>query len=69
MQTVLAEYITEEKRSVVRFTFHGQKDSMQKILIKKYFLFMVGNVCRVKRFTTCGKYFSNDEEIKTEVLK
>jgi hypothetical protein len=37
--------------------------------MKKYFLFTVGSVCRVKRFTTCGKYFSNDEEIKTEVLK
>jgi hypothetical protein len=26
------------------------KDSMQRILIKKYF--MVGSVCRIKRFTT-----------------
>jgi hypothetical protein len=32
--------------------FRGQKDSMQNILIKKCFLFMVGRVCRVKRFTT-----------------
>jgi hypothetical protein len=28
------------------------KDSMRKIFIKKFFLFMVGSVCRVERFTT-----------------
>jgi hypothetical protein len=29
-----------------------QKDSMQRTFIKKCFLFTVGSVCRVKRFTT-----------------
>jgi hypothetical protein len=33
------------------FFFCGQKDSIQKIFMKKYFLFTVGSVCRVKRFT------------------
>jgi hypothetical protein len=49
MATVLEECITEEQRSVVRF--YGQKDSMQRIFIKKYYLFTVGSVCRVKLFT------------------
>jgi hypothetical protein len=51
MATVLGDCTTEEQRSVVCF-FFGQKDSMQRIFIKKYFLFTVGSVCRVKRFTT-----------------
>jgi hypothetical protein len=38
MATVLEEFTTEEQRSVVGFC--GQKDSMQRILIKKYFMFM-----------------------------
>jgi hypothetical protein len=40
MATVLEEYTTEEKRSIVRY-FYGEKDSMQKIFIKKCFLFTV----------------------------
>jgi hypothetical protein len=43
-------YTTEEQRSVVRFC--RQKDSMQTMCIKKCFLFMVGSVNRLKRFTT-----------------
>jgi hypothetical protein len=50
MTTVLEECTNEEKRSVVRFC--GQKDSMQRILVKKCFLFTVGNVSHVKGFTT-----------------
>jgi hypothetical protein len=50
MATVL-EYHTEEQRSVVRFFFVGKKDTLQRIFIEKYFLFTVGSVCRVKRFT------------------
>jgi hypothetical protein len=50
MATVF-ECTTEEQRSVVRFFFCGQKDSLQRISIKKYFLFTVESVCRVKRFT------------------
>jgi hypothetical protein len=50
MSTVLKEYITEEQRSVVRFFFVCvQKASMRNIFVKKYFLFTVGSVCRVKR--------------------
>jgi hypothetical protein len=50
MATVLEEYITEGRRSVVRFC--EQKGSIQRILLKKYFLFTVRSVYRVKRFTT-----------------
>jgi hypothetical protein len=39
MAAVLEECITEEQCCVVRF--YGQEDSMQKIFIKKYFLFTV----------------------------
>jgi hypothetical protein len=34
--------------SVLLCVFCGQKDSMQRILIKKYFLFTVGSICCVK---------------------
>jgi hypothetical protein len=50
MEEVLEEYSTEEQRSVVCFC--GQKDSMQRIVIKKCFLFTVGSFCRIKRFTS-----------------
>jgi hypothetical protein len=36
MATVLEMYTTEEQRSVV-FFFCGQKDSLQRILVKKCF--------------------------------
>jgi hypothetical protein len=52
MATVLEQCTTEEQRSVVLFC--GQKDSMQNVFIKKCFLFMLGSVCRVKRFTTAS---------------
>jgi hypothetical protein len=42
---------------------------MQRIFIKKCFLFTVGSVCRVKRFNLGGKYFTDDEEFETEVRK
>jgi hypothetical protein len=47
MATVL-EYTTKEQRSVAHFC--GQKDSMQIIFVKNFFLFTVGSVCHVKRF-------------------
>jgi hypothetical protein len=53
--TVLEEYSAEEQRSVVRF--YGQKDSMQRIFIKKSFLFAVGSVCCEKRFITASRNF------------
>jgi hypothetical protein len=49
MATVLEKCTTGEQRSVM--DFRGQIDSRQRIFIKKCFLFMVGRVCRVKRFT------------------
>jgi hypothetical protein len=38
--------------------FVGKKNPMQRIFIKKYFLFAVGSVCLVKRFTTGCQTFS-----------
>jgi hypothetical protein len=49
MATVL-ERNTEEKRFLC--VLCAQKDSMQRTFTKKCFLFTVGSVCRVKRFTT-----------------
>jgi hypothetical protein len=50
MATVLMKCTAEDQRSV--FNFCGQKDSMQRIFMKKCFLLTAGSVCRVKRFTT-----------------
>jgi hypothetical protein len=50
MATVLELCTTEEQSSVVRFC--GPMDSMQRIFIKKFFLFSVGSVRRIKLFTT-----------------
>jgi hypothetical protein len=52
MATMLEECTTEEERSLVRFGRGGEKESMQRIFINKYVLFMVESVCRIKRFTT-----------------
>jgi hypothetical protein len=49
--TVVEECCTEEQRSIVRL-FYGRKDSMQRIFIRKCFLFTVGSDCCIKRFTT-----------------
>jgi hypothetical protein len=51
MATVLEGCTIEEQHSVVHF-FYGLKDSMQRIFIKKCFLFTVGSVCCVKQFQT-----------------
>jgi hypothetical protein len=67
MATVLEEYATEEQRFVVRFC--GQMDSVKIIFIKKCFLFMVGSVSRVNRFTTGRLIFADDEEVETEVRR
>jgi hypothetical protein len=42
---------------------------MQTIFINKYLLFMLVNLCRVKRFSLGGKRFADDEEVKTKVRK
>jgi hypothetical protein len=79
MATLFEKYNTEEQRSVVRFC--GQKDSMQRIFIKKCFLFMLGSVCHVtetrnvanvslmtKRLKrTCGS--GSDNSQKTSLLR
>jgi hypothetical protein len=51
MATVLEEFTAEEQR------FVGQKDSVQRTFIKKYFLFTAGSVCCVKLFTTGWQTF------------
>jgi hypothetical protein len=42
---------------------------VKTIFIKKCFLFMLGNVSRVKRFHLGGKRFTDDEKVETEVRK
>jgi hypothetical protein len=49
MATVIEDILP--KSSVVLCVFFcGQKDSMQRIFIKKCFMFTVKSVCRIKRF-------------------
>jgi hypothetical protein len=50
MATMLEEYTVKEQCSVVRFC--EQKDSMQRIFIKKCFLFVVRSICPIKLVTT-----------------
>jgi hypothetical protein len=71
MATVLEECINEEQRSVFVFLLCvcGKKDSMQRIFVKKCFLFILGSDCRVKRFYLGGKCFSDEEKVETEVRK
>jgi hypothetical protein len=64
MATVLEDFTTEEQHSIVRFC--GQKDSMQGTFIKKYFLFTVGSVCRLKKHGRCS---TDDEEVEMEIWK
>jgi hypothetical protein len=74
MATVLEECITEKQHSALCFLW--AKDSMQRIFIKKCFLFMVESVCCMKWFTSGplknhlgGKRFADDVEVELEVLK
>jgi hypothetical protein len=60
---MLEDYATEEQCSC------GQKDSVQRILLKKCFLFILGSVCRLKRFITGSGNFADDEEVETEMWK
>jgi hypothetical protein len=46
------------RRAAFDGRFLWEKDSMQKLLIKKCFLLTVGSVCRVKQFTTGLRIFS-----------
>jgi hypothetical protein len=64
MATVFVDFTTEEQSSIVLFC--GQSYSMQMIFIKKCFLFTVGSVCRVKRFTTgSGNSFKDVRKSQT----
>jgi hypothetical protein len=63
MATVLADVLP--KNSVLLCVFRGQKDSMQRVFIKKCFLFTVGSVWAEKR----SRGFSDGEEVETEVRK
>jgi hypothetical protein len=40
--------------------FYGEKDSVQRIFMKKCFLFTVGSVCRVKRLAIGSRTSLND---------
>jgi hypothetical protein len=42
---------------------------MQRVFIKKCFLFTVGSVCPVKRFSLGDRCFADDEEVEMEVRK
>jgi hypothetical protein len=53
MATVVEECTTEDQCSVVRFFFVGERLNAKDI--KKCFLFTVGSVFRVKRFTARSK--------------
>jgi hypothetical protein len=44
-------------RAVFCCGFCVQRDSVQRILVKKCFLFMVGSVCHIKRFTAGWQTF------------
>jgi hypothetical protein len=67
MATVLEGCTTEEQRSVVRFLW--TKGLNEKDIRKECFLFTVGSVCRVKRFSLGGKLSADDEDLETETRK
>jgi hypothetical protein len=60
MPTVLEVYTTEKR---------AKKESMQRIFKNKCFLFTVGSISRMKRFTTECRRFADDEEVETEMRK
>jgi hypothetical protein len=62
MATVLEGCTIEELRSFMNF-FLWARDSMPRILIKKCFLFTVGSVCHVKRFTAGSRNSLKNEGV------
>jgi hypothetical protein len=72
MVSVLEECATKEQHAVVLF-FCGQKDSMQRIFIKKYFLFVVGpndfRLFGVLKSHFGVRRFADDKEVEREVQK
>jgi hypothetical protein len=65
METVPEECTVEEQRSIVRF--YGRKDSMQRLLIKKCFLYSMGSLCLLKRFTA-GSRISLKDVQKSQMM-
>jgi hypothetical protein len=61
---MLEGYTTEEKRFIVR-SFCGQKDPVQRVFIKTCFLFTVGSVCHIKRFTIGSRNVANVSLMKS----
>jgi hypothetical protein len=56
-------------KSSVQLCFScGKKDSIQRMVIKKYLLFTVGNACGVKRFTA-GSRIALKEFRKSHMMK
>jgi hypothetical protein len=60
-------YGTREDHQWLHGPRNGQNDLMRRIFIKKYFLFAMGSVCRVKRFTT-GSRNSLKDVRKSQML-
>jgi hypothetical protein len=67
MTTMLEGYNTEEQRSLVHFLW-AKKDSVQRIFIKKYFLFTVESVCCIKGFTAVLRNTLKDVQ-KSQMMK
>jgi hypothetical protein len=65
MVIVFEEYTTEEQRSVVRFLW--AKGLNAKDIPKKCFLFTVGSVFRVKRFTTVLR--NSFKDVRCQMMK
>jgi hypothetical protein len=66
MATVLEECTIEEKRSVVRFLWAKGINAKD---IKKFVHVCGGKCLSHKVVHNGGKYFADDEEVKTEVRK
>jgi hypothetical protein len=71
LATVLEGYATEQQRFVVSFFFFffGARRLNARMFIKKYFLFVIRTVCRLKRFNLGGKRFADEEKVETVVRK
>jgi hypothetical protein len=66
MATVHEACTTKEHRSVMHFLC--KKGVNAKDIHKKWFTFMVGSVCRVKRFTTGPRNYLNNVR-KSQMMK
>jgi hypothetical protein len=55
--------------SILRYAFLWMKGPMQRIFIKKCFLFMVASGCRVKRSTLHDQCSADDAEVETTIKR